>query len=410
MNYFERFTKKKKLIFMSSYIILDLFLITLFLYKAPQHFKLFIIQMIIADVISIISFILFFQLKNIYLYIVAVLFSPLLRFCMQLSFVLFAKLIIITPKTIIEVYCIYFFIAISPLVYKFIAKSNDFKYYSKLVTKLIFLTLGIHAIYKAYTIFITKTNLNFIWNLRIIIILLIEIIIIISFVISIYKDFDNIIEKQKEIKRNGPKLPNLIKINQLPVEFHIELRYINENVKNNINFYLQTNGEFKTKEELMNIKGIGPKIFSDIKNKITLLEHYDESFITPTSATSLHIQAQKAYQSENFSHAQQLYQNILDTSPNDIPVLNNLGLCFKNLNQHQQAIQTYQAALALTDKTHPAQPALYKNLGVALYLNKHRRKAIHFLKKAKRISKKQNLPLPEIDNILRIVKLEIRDI
>ena len=137
----------------------------------------------------------------------------------------------------------------------------------------------------------------------------------------------------------------------------------------------------------MNINGIGPKIFSMIKNKITLLEHYDESFITPTSPTSLHTQAQKAYQSENFTHTQQLYQNILDSSPNDIPALNNLGLCFKNLHQYEQAIQTYQTALTLTDENHPAQPTLYKNLGIALYLNKYRHKAIHSLKKQKEFPK-----------------------
>ncbi len=296
----------------------------------------------------------------------------------------FAKLIYLSPKTIIEIYSVYTFIAITPFLYKIITKTNDFTIYSKLATKLFFITMGINAIHRAFLTIIANISLDLIWIFRLIILVLIEIIIIISFVISFYKIIGNLIEEQKEIKRIGPKLPNLIRINQHPNTYHVELLYITDKIKDKIQIYLQTNGEFKTKEELMNINGIGPKIFSMIKNKITLLEHYDESFITPTSPTSLHTQAQKAYQSENFTHTQQLYQNILDSSPNDIPALNNLGLCFKNLNQHQKATQTYQTALALTDENHPAQPALYKNLGIALYLNKHRRKAIHFLKKSKK--------------------------
>lgn len=410
MNYFERFTKKKMLIWMSSYIVLDLILTPIFYYFALNQFRLFFIQMIIVDIISTIFLILFFQFKNIYLYIVAFLFSPFLRFCMQLSFMFFAKMFYFSPRTIIYIYLMYTFIAISPLVYKNLAKSNDFTYYTKVSSKLFNTSIAFLFIYKFFHSIFIKIHIYINWYLFIIILVLIEIAFIIVFVVSIYKNLDNLIEQQEEIKENGPKLPKLIKLNQLPIEYHVELLYITDKIKEKIEIYQQTNGEFKTKEELMNIKGIGPKIFSDIKNKITLLEHYDESFITPTSPNSHHTQAQKAYQSQNFTQAKELYLSILDSSPNDIPALNNLGLCFKNLNQHQQAIQTYQTALALTDKTHPAQPALYKNLGIALYLNKHRRKAIHSLKTAKRISQKQNAPLPEIDNILRIVTLEIRDI
>ncbi len=80
MNYFERFTKKKKLIWMSSYIISDLLLIAIFHYMAPRKFNLFFFQMIIADGISLILFILFFQLKNIFLYITSLVYSPMVRF------------------------------------------------------------------------------------------------------------------------------------------------------------------------------------------------------------------------------------------------------------------------------------------------------------------------------------------
>ena len=185
MNYFERFTKKKKLIWMSSYIISDLLLIAIFHYMAPRKFNLFFFQMIIADGISLILFILFFQLKNIFLYITSLVYSPMVRFFLQYSFVFFAKLIYLSPKTIIEIYSVYTFIAITPFLYKIITKTNDFTIYSKLATKLFFITMGINAIHRAFLTIIANISLDLIWIFRLIILVLIEIIIIISFVIWI---------------------------------------------------------------------------------------------------------------------------------------------------------------------------------------------------------------------------------
>ena len=83
----------------------------------------------------------------------------------------------------------------------------------------------------------------------------------------------------------------------------------------------------------------------------------DEKNLTVKEAFDLALQN---HQNNNLQDAQNYYKKVLKIEPNHSPTLNNLGVIFKELGEHQKAKDCYERAIEIN----PNYTAAYFNLGV----------------------------------------------
>lgn len=81
---------------------------------------------------------------------------------------------------------------------------------------------------------------------------------------------DNFANNKANIIKAEVTIPDIININTATVRQLVDLPSIGDKMAQRIVDYRNLNGQFKTKEQLKNVSGIGDKTFEAIKNKIKI--------------------------------------------------------------------------------------------------------------------------------------------
>ena len=101
------------------------------------------------------------------------------------------------------------------------------------------------------------------------------------------------------------------------------------------------------------------------------------------------------HQKKNFSKAKEVYENILQTSPNDFAVLLNYGTLLSQIKEYEKAEDIFKKCLEIK----PKDPMLLYNYGKLLHQQKIFEKAIELYKESFSIESKKNLSMYNIGNI-----------
>ncbi len=111
-------------------------------------------------------------------------------------------------------------------------------------------------------------------------------------------------------------------------------------------------------------------------------------------------QAIKFHQNGDFNNAEQIYRQLLETTPNQPDILNLLGLIAQAKNIHQEAISLFYQAIQTDDK----RPQFYFNLGISLHLWNKPYEALEAFEKSAQLDENIKETWLEIGNIYRELK------
>ncbi|MBQ8436334.1 MAG: tetratricopeptide repeat protein [Alphaproteobacteria bacterium] len=111
-------------------------------------------------------------------------------------------------------------------------------------------------------------------------------------------------------------------------------------------------------------------------------------------------QAIKFHQDGDFNNAEQIYRQLLETTPHQPDILNLLGLIAQTKNIHQEAISLFYQAIQADDK----RPQFYFNLGISLHLWNKPYEALEAFEKSAKLDNSIKETWLEIGNIYRELK------